>query len=170
MGLIFTTTLFWLNDRSSFHTTSKLRKACVDNSGLTLFCKSQFIEQQFNSNKGWAACQLSRLLCGYSTSQQCNIFIGCKPRSRISATFRNYTYMYIAISCRGSSGRASALKSWGRGFESHSGQDFSHVCGHFGISGRYWIILPRLRLRRQLQYSTALTQTNDRDSGKFLVF
>ena len=66
MGLIFTTALFWLNDRSSFHTTSKLRKACVDNSGLKLY-KSQFIEQQFNSNKGWAACQISRLLCGYST-------------------------------------------------------------------------------------------------------
>ena len=35
---------------------------------------------------GWAASLLSRLLCGHSTSWQCNIFIGCKLHGRISAT------------------------------------------------------------------------------------
>ena len=33
---------------------------------------------------------VGRLLCGYSTSRQCNIFIGCKPHSRISVEFCNY--------------------------------------------------------------------------------
>ena len=33
---------------------------------------------------------------------------------------------------------------------------FSHVCAYFGICGRHGITLPRLRLRGQLHYRTAL--------------
>ena len=36
---------------------------------------------------GLAGCDCG---CGYSTSRHCNNFIGCKPHSRTSVTFRNY--------------------------------------------------------------------------------
>ena len=77
--------------------------------------------------------------------------------SRIAAIWSHSAIMHkITISSYGSAGRASAPKSWGRGFESHLGQVFSHVCAHFGIHGRCGNILSRLRLRGQLQYRTAL--------------
>ena len=41
--------------------------------------------------KGWAVCRLSRLVCGFSISRQCNILIGCEPNGRISQTDRKPT-------------------------------------------------------------------------------
>ena len=42
---------------------------------------------------------------------------------------------------------------------------YPHVCAHFGIHSRCGIILPRLRLRGQLQNRTALVIADDESDG-----
>ena len=46
---------------------------------------------------------------------------------------------------------------------------FSDGCAHFGIHDRCGIILPRLRLRGQLQYRTALIHTDTDHFDEFLT-
>ena len=107
--------------------------------------------------------RLCRLLCGYSTSRQCNIFIGCKPHSRISVTFRNYyssnhqLVEHQPLNCEDVGSRPTWDKI------------FPHVCAHFGIHGRCGIVLPRLRLRGQLQNRTALVKTENSREGNFAL-
>ena len=71
----------------------------------------------------------SRLLCGYSTSQPCNIFIGCKPHGRISHTCRKPTTLFQLTSAT----VAQPVEHLPLNFEavgSSSAWDrfFSHVC------------------------------------------
>ena len=99
------------------------------------------------------------MLCGYSTSQQCNMFIGCKPHSRNLATvwrpmtlcYKSSTAAEVQLVVRPC---LINMRLWVRvpprtGF-------FSHVCADFDILGRCGIILFWSRLRVQLQYGTAL--------------
>ena len=78
----------------------------------------------------------SRLLCGYSTSQQCNIFIGCKPHGRISHTVCKLTTP-LQIS---SANVGLSIEHLNCGFESHLGQDF------------FTFLCPLRRRRSELSY------------------
>ena len=62
----------------------------------------------------------SRLLCGYSTCRQCNIFIDCKPHGRISHTVCKLTTP-LQIS---SANVVLSKEHLNCGFKSHLGQDF----------------------------------------------
>ena len=82
----------------------------------------------------------------YQPSRQSDIFIGCKPHSRISLTFRNYipcTLMQPWLSWQSISPTnlkvEGLILTWAK--------IFSHVCPHFGIHGWCGIILSRLWLR-----------------------
>ena len=76
----------------------------------------------------------------------------------------NLEWPYVIIPCiimrsRGSVGRVSSSNLEVVGSSPTKDKTFPHVCAHFGICGRHGIILPRLRLRGQLQYRTALNFT-----------
>ena len=84
------------------------------------------------------------VVCGFSGGRQCNIFIGCKLHGCISAKF-------------GKTPQTGAIESYAT-VAQHGTGIFSYFCAHFGMFGRCGIILPRFRLRRQLQYRTALVK------------
>ena len=85
-------------------------------------------------------------LCGYSTSRQSNIFIGCQPHGRISLTGRKPTTQLRALSAT----VAQPLEHLPRNLRT----GFFHM---FVRQVRWRGIIPfRLRLKGQLHYRTAL--------------
>ena len=108
---------------------------------------------KFNAFRwGWAVCGL---LCRYSVSWQCNIFVGCKQHKRISAKLRKPTIWNHMPPWLNRSSICPVIMRWWVRVLSWTGF-FSYVCAHFGIFRRCRIILSRFRLRGQLQYRTAL--------------
>ena len=105
---------------------------------------------------------LSAELCGYSTSGQCNIFIGCKPHGRTSHTGRKPTTLKRAPSVAA----AQPVENLPHNLKVMGSSPpwvsiLSHICARFGMCGRHGIILSRFWLRGQLQYRTALVQLNE---------
>ena len=64
----------------------------------------------------WAVCWLSRLVCGFSFSRQCNSMASFRQNST--------TIPHQVTCCLGSTGRISATHPGVRGFESKLGQVF----------------------------------------------
>ena len=107
-----------------------------ESSLMILLASFQVLWNWWNTENWWISMRLlfSRLLCGYSTSRQWNIFSGSVNKnvafSPVSENLEAAFWWHYALipnvifSRRGSVGRASSPESCGCGFKSHLWQDF----------------------------------------------
>ena len=109
--------------------------------------------------KGWAVCRLSRLVCGFSISWQCNNVIGCEPNGRISQTDRKpTTHFTSSLATVTQSVELLPHKLEDVGSTPNCDRIFSHSCAHFVMCSRRVITQSWFRLRGPVQYRTALVK------------